>query len=67
MVLAVKAHTTPIANVVPKARRGIIGENAFDRKAATVVITESESASLSRSKDSTQALAGFIPLETLSS
>ena len=55
MVPAVKAHTTPIANVVPKARRGIIGENAFDRKAATVVITESESASF-RSKDSAWAL-----------
>ena len=55
IVVAKKAHTTPIARVVPNALSGSIGDRAFDRNAVTVVMTDNVSANLNPSKDSTQA------------
>ena len=57
IVVAKKAHTTPIASVVPNALRGSIGDIS-DRNAVTVVTTDNVSANLNPSKDSTWAREG---------
>ena len=63
-VVAMNAHTTPIASVVPNALRGSMGDNAFERNAVTVVMTDRDSASLNTSNELVQARDGLIPSES---